>query len=55
MTPRQRIRAAFRGEMPDVLPYVPRIDLWYNANSRPETLPKQHRGKTQDEISLSQG
>ena len=41
--------------MPDILPYVPRIDLWYNANSRAGALPKQHRGKTQDEISLSQG
>ena len=46
MTPKQRFRAAFRGEMPDLLPYVPRIDLWYNANSYAATLPEKHRGRT---------
>ncbi len=55
MTHRQRILAAIRGKMPDMLPYVPRIDLWYNANARAGTLPKLHGGKTQDAISLSQG
>jgi corrinoid protein of di/trimethylamine methyltransferase len=46
---------AFRGEMPDMLPYVPRIDLWYNANSAAGTLPEKHRGRTQDEISRAEG
>lgn len=54
-THKQRILAALKGEMPDVLPYVPRIDLWYNANLAFDTLPKQHRGRTQDEISRAQG
>jgi corrinoid protein of di/trimethylamine methyltransferase len=55
LTHRQRILMAARGEMPDVLPYVPRIDLWYNANSVAETLPKRHKGRTQDEISRAEG
>ncbi len=55
MTHRQRILAAAKGEMPDMLPYVPRIDLWYNANSMAGTLPERHKGRTQDEISKSQG
>jgi corrinoid protein of di/trimethylamine methyltransferase len=55
MTHKQRIRAAFRGEMPDLLPYVPRIDLWYNANSYAGTLPEKHRGRTRDEISRAEG
>jgi len=41
--------------MPAVLPYVPRIDLWYNANVAFDTLPAQHKGRTQDEISRAQG
>ncbi len=54
-THKQRILAALKGEMPDTLPYVPRIDLWYNANVAFDTLPKQHKGRTQDEISRAQG
>jgi corrinoid protein of di/trimethylamine methyltransferase len=55
MTHKQRIAMAFRGELPDLLPYVPRIDLWYNANSYAGTLPKKHQGKSQDEISRAEG
>ncbi len=54
-THKQRILSALKGEMPDSLPYVPRIDLWYNANVAFDTLPPQHRGRTQDEISRAQG
>jgi len=55
MTHRQRILMTMRGEMPDMLPCVPRIDLWYNANSMAGTLPQQHKGRTQDEISRAEG
>ena len=55
LTHKQRILTAARGEMPDILPYVPRIDLWYNANSRFGTLPAKHKGRTQDEISRAEG
>lgn len=55
LTHKQRILMAARGEMPGVLPYVPRIDLWYNANSHFGTLPQKHRGRTQDEISRAEG
>jgi len=33
MTHKQRMLMAVQGEMPDHIPYAPRIDLWYNANS----------------------
>jgi corrinoid protein of di/trimethylamine methyltransferase len=46
---------AVRGEMPEVLPYVPRFDLWFNANSYMGTLPPQHRGRTADEIARAEG
>lgn len=54
-THKQRMLAAARGDLSDVIPYVPRIDLWYNANFANGTLPKQHRGRTQDEISRAEG
>ena len=46
---------AARGEMPDVLPYVPRFDLWYNANAYADTLPPEHKGRTADEIARAEG
>jgi hypothetical protein len=55
MTHRQTMLMAMRGEMPESLPYVPRIDLWYNANSAAGTLPGKYRGKTQDEICRAEG
>lgn len=50
-----RTMAAFRGAPVDRLPYVPRIDLWYLANSVANTLPAQHAGRTQNEISRAEG
>ena len=44
-----------RGEMSDQLPYVPRLDLWYLANSVAGTLPEQHKERTQHEISRAEG
>jgi methylmalonyl-CoA mutase cobalamin-binding domain/chain len=55
LTHKERMLMAARGEMPDLLPYVPRIDLWYNANSVAGSLPERHRGRSQDEISRAEG
>ena len=55
MTHKERMLMAARGELPEVLPYAPRFDLWYNANSYTGTLPKQHRGRTADEIARAEG
>jgi methanogenic corrinoid protein MtbC1 len=54
-THKARILAAFRGEPVDVLPYVPRIDLWYLANKTNGTLPPQHAQRTQNEIARAEG
>ena len=54
-THKDRILAAAKGDLPGVLPYVPRIDLWYNANSTFDSLPEKHKGRTQDEISRAEG
>ncbi len=40
MTYKERMLKAAKGEWADHLPWVPRIDLWYNSNSMRGTLPK---------------
>ncbi len=55
MTHRERILRVIQGEMVDKIPYVPRIDLWYNANQRAGTLPEKHRNRSADEIALAEG
>lgn len=52
---KQRILMAVRGELPDLLPYAPRIDVWYNSHAFAGTLPERHKGRTQDEISRAEG
>ncbi len=44
MTPRQRALAAIRGERPDRIPFVGRMDLWYQYNYNRGTLPERYRG-----------
>jgi len=48
------LRAA-KGEMPDVIPYAPRIDLWYYANKQRGTLPEPYREATCDDIARAEG
>lgn len=54
-THRSRVLAALRGEPVDRLPYVPRLDLWYLANSTRGTLPPQHAGRAQNDIARAEG
>jgi len=54
-THRERILMAMQGELPDMLPYMPRIDLWYNANSAAGTLPDRHKGRSLNEICRAEG
>lgn len=55
MNKKERMLMAMRGETPDILPYAPRFDLWYNSNSYRGTLPKRHQGRTHDEIARAEG
>lgn len=55
MTHKERMLAVFRGEEVDRLPFVPRLELWYLANSTSGTLPKQHAGRTMNEIARAEG
>jgi hypothetical protein len=52
MTEKERMLKAVRGEWADRLPWAPRIDLWYNANSMRGSLPSRYpRNATIDEIA----
>lgn len=55
MSQKERIFSAINGDMPDRLPYAPRIDLWYNANSARGTLPDKYKGMSVDDIARSEG
>lgn len=41
MTNRERMLATIRGEAPDHLPFVPRLDFWHRAKKRDGTLPPE--------------
>ena len=55
MTHKERILKVMRGEMVDVIPFVPRLDLWWLGNVFKGTLPKKFAGMKPDEISRAQG
>jgi len=55
MTHKQRILRAMKGEMVDVIPFVPRLDLWWLSNLTKGTLPKKYEGMMPDDISRAEG
>src|SRR5271157_3654145 len=46
MTERERILAAIRGDIPDRMPWVPRLEFWYRARVRKGAMPSALRGLT---------
>jgi len=55
MTQKQSILAVARGEHVDKLPFVPRIDVWYNYNVANDKFPERYKGWRQTEILRDQG
>ena len=55
MTHRQRILAALRHQPVDRIPWVPRLDLWYNANRYRGTLPAEWAGASLMDIATDLG
>jgi len=43
--------ATLRGEPTEMIPWVPRLDLWYNANKRAGTLPGKYKSATLADIT----
>lgn len=55
MNHRERLLKVARGEMVDTIPWIPRIDLWHNANALAGTLPKKYRQYSVEEIHRAEG
>ena len=51
MTDRERIMAAIRGEVPDRIPWVPRLEFWYRARLRRGNMPANLRGLSLREVT----
>jgi uroporphyrinogen-III decarboxylase len=51
MTHRERILAAIRGETPDRLPWVPRLEFWHRVRLRQGTLPAGLQSLTLTELA----
>ena len=50
MTRKQRMLSAIAGDPLDMIPWAPRLDLWYNANKRAGTLPVKYKKATLTQI-----
>ena len=55
MNERERILAVIRGETPDRLPWVPRLEFWYRAKTRDGTLPPGLRDLSLAELARKLG
>jgi len=55
MSVRRRVAAVLRGEKPDRLPFVDRIDVWYACHTRSGTLPPEFVGRSPTEIHRAIG
>ena len=52
---RENLLSVIRGETVDWLPWVPRIDLWFNAQEIRGTMPKKFEGMSVEDIHRSLG
>ena len=50
MTKKEQLLHAFRGEPVDELPFLPRLDIWYNANKARGTMPEKYKNATLKEM-----
>ena len=50
MTNRERILAIMEGSPPDRIPWIPRLDIWYEANRLAGTLPAEYQESTLREV-----
>ncbi len=55
MTHKERMLAVMRGEEVDVIPYAPRLDLWWLANMLQGTLPERFKDMKPDDIARAEG
>ena len=51
MTHKEQMLATLRGEPTDTIPWVPRLDLWYNANRARGTMPPRYTQAALEDIT----
>ena len=50
-----RVLAVLKGETPDCLPFIDRLELWYTSHSLAGTLPEEFRGMSLTEVHRAVG
>ena len=50
MTKKEQLLRAFQGQPIDELPFLPRLDIWYNANRARGTMPEKYKNATLKEM-----
>jgi len=50
MTNRERLLAILEGRLPDRIPWIPRLQIWYDANRLTGTLPEEYRSLSHREV-----
>ncbi|NIM97739.1 MAG: hypothetical protein GTO24_06570, partial [candidate division Zixibacteria bacterium] len=50
MTNRERLLAILEGRSPDRIPWIPRLDIWYNAHKNLGSLPDRFKGMNLREV-----
>jgi hypothetical protein len=55
MTNRERLLAIMAGRSPDRIPWIPRLQIWYEAHKRRGTLPDRYKGWSLREIERDLG
>ena len=55
MDHRERFRTILEGKVPDRIAWVPRLDIWYNANKNMGTLPEELGGMSLPEVESYMG
>jgi len=50
MTNRDRILAILDGQTPDRIPWIPRLQIWYDAACKGDTLPAEYHGMSLREV-----
>src|SRR5512133_808853 len=53
MTNRERILAVLDGKMPDRVPWIARLRLWYTARIQEGNMPERFRGMSEVEVGLA--
>lgn len=55
MTDRERLLAIMAGDSPDRIPWIPRLQIWHEAQKRRGTLPEKYQGWSLREIEHDLG